>query len=69
MLQRISRLFQAVAQEFQQPYHVSMPHEYGDAVQVAAALPLRQPPVDPPDLVGVFEADFHRLPLDRELLE
>ena len=26
----------------------------------------RQPPVDPSDLVGVFEVDLHRLLLDRQ---
>src|ERR687889_1950246 len=29
---------------------------------------LSQPPVDPPDPVGVFEANFHSLPLDGEHL-
>src|SRR5919107_3623416 len=29
---------------------------------------LCEPPVHPPDLVGVLEANFYRLPLDREHL-
>jgi hypothetical protein len=62
MFQGISKLLHAVFQELQEPEHVLIPYEHSSAVQGAATLPLRKPPIYPPDPEGVPEADLDCLP-------
>jgi hypothetical protein len=59
----VSQLLQAVSQELQESEHILIPYEYRYAAQGAGSLPLRQLPVDPPDLERIPEADLGRLPL------
>jgi hypothetical protein len=58
LLDLSATLIQTIAQEFQHPEHVLVPHEYRHLVQRPPPPHLSQPRVEPPDLVGVLEADL-----------
>ena len=61
-------LLAAIPEEFEQSNDVLVPYEHSKTAQGSSTPHPRQPPVDPPDPVGVAEADFHRLPLDGQCL-